>query len=85
MFQRLLLAAAVTAALALPALARADEPEACEQVLKRLDDAMKTTTLTDEQKVQVTGLRKQGLEKCKVEKDAEADADFQAALKILGK
>lgn len=84
MFQRLLLAAAVTAALALPSLARADEPEACEQVLKRLDDALKTATLTDEQKTQVTGLRKQGLEKCKVEKDAEADADFQAALKILG-
>lgn len=84
MFQRLLLAAALAAALALPGLAHADEPEACEQVLKRLDDALKTATLSDEQKAQVTGLRKQGLEKCKVEKDAEADADFQAALKILG-
>jgi hypothetical protein len=84
MFQRLLLAAALAAALVLPGLARADEPEACEQVLKRLDDALKTATLSDEQKTQVTGLRKQGLEKCKLEKDAEADADFQAALKILG-
>jgi ABC-type proline/glycine betaine transport system substrate-binding protein len=84
MLHKLLLATAVAAALALPNFARADEPEACEQVLKRLDDALKTATLTDDQKAQVTDLRKQGLEKCKLEKDAEADADFQAALKILG-
>jgi hypothetical protein len=85
MFKQLLLATALTAALALPGLARADDPEACEQVLKRLDDTLKTATISDDQKAQVTALRKQGLEKCKLEKDAEADADFQAALKILGK
>jgi hypothetical protein len=84
MFQKFLLATAISAALTLPGLARADEPEACEQVLKRLDNALKTATLSGDQKTQVTGLRKQGLEKCKIEKDAEADADFQAALKILG-
>jgi hypothetical protein len=84
MFQKFLLATAMTATLALPGLARADEPEACEQVLKRLDDALKTSTISADQKTQVTDLRKQGLEKCKLEKDAEADADFQAALKILG-
>ena len=85
MFQKFLLATAVAVALALPGLARADEPEACEQVLKRLDDALKTATLSSDQKTQVTDLRKQGLEKCKLEKDAEADADFQAALNIVGK
>jgi hypothetical protein len=54
-------------------------------MLKQLDDALKTATLSNDQKAQVTDLRKQGLEKCKLEKDSEADADFQAALKILGR
>jgi hypothetical protein len=84
MFQNFLLAVAMAALLALPYLASAEEPEACEQMLTQLDDALKTATLSNDQKAQVTDLRKQGLEKCKLEKDSEADADFQAALKILG-
>lgn len=84
MVRTFLLATVMAAALSLPSFADADEPEACEQVLKRLDDALKTAAPSGDQKAQVTDLRKKGLEKCKIEKDVEADADFYAALKILG-
>jgi hypothetical protein len=82
MFQRTLLAVNEAAALVLPGLARADEPEACEQVLQQFDGALKTATLSDEQTAPMTGLREQGLQKCNLEQGAEAGVDFQAALKI---
>jgi len=72
-------------ALAATGSAFADDPVPCEDLAKQVNDAMKAAKLSDSEKAQVKEHRKAGLDLCKVEKDAEADAEFTAALKLMGK
>lgn len=63
----------------------AEDPVPCEDLAKQVSDALKTAQLSDADKAKVKDHRKAGLDLCKVEKDADADAEFTAALKLMGK
>ena len=63
----------------------AEDPIPCEDLAKQVSDALKTAQLSDADKAKVKEHRKAGLDLCKVEKDADADAEFTAALKLMGK
>jgi hypothetical protein len=63
----------------------AEDPVPCEDLAKQVNDALKTATLSDADKAKVKKHRKAGLDLCKAEKDADADAEFTAALKLMGK
>lgn len=63
----------------------AEDPVPCEDLAKQVSDALKTAQLSDADKAKVKEHRKAGLDLCKVEKDADADAEFTAALKLMGK
>jgi hypothetical protein len=63
----------------------AEDAVPCEDLAKQVSDALKTAQLSDADKAKVKEHRKAGLDLCKVEKDADADAEFMAALKLMGK
>lgn len=74
----------LAAAAALPTLASAaSEPRACEDMLTELRAAVKQAK-PGADLAQVAVLERQGLDRCKADDDAEADAFFAAALKLLG-
>jgi hypothetical protein len=63
----------------------AEDPVPCEDLAKEVSDALKTAQLSDADKTKVKEHRKAGLDLCKAEKDADADVEFTAALKLMGK
>jgi hypothetical protein len=63
----------------------AQDPVPCENLAKQVQDALNAAKLSESDKTQVIKHRKTGLELCKLEKDSETDAEFTAALKLLGK
>lgn len=65
--------------------ASAAEPVPCEKMLKDVKAAMKTAKLSDADKAKATDLQSQGVERCKADDDAGADALFAQALKVMGK
>lgn len=83
---RLIIAAALStlAALSTAALA-ANKPVPCEKMLTDVKAAIKDTKVGDADKAKAMDLERQGLERCKADDDAGADAFFAEALKILGK
>jgi hypothetical protein len=66
-------------------LAAAASPVPCENMLNDLKAATKTATLNDADKAKVADFQGKGLERCKADDDAGADAFFSDAMKILGK
>ena len=80
----LLAASALAGALA-PLSASAASPVPCEQMLKEVTAAEKTSKLSDSDKKKVADLKSQGLERCKADDDAGADGFFAQALKLMGK
>lgn len=71
---------------ALPSAANAAEnPVPCEKMLGDLNAALKATKASDADKAKASDLKTQGLERCKADDDAGADALFAQALKALGK
>lgn len=70
---------------ALPAIAPAAQPVPCEKMLTDLRAAMGQATLKDVDKAKGKDLEGKGLERCKADDDAGADAFFEQALKMVGK
>lgn len=68
----------------LPAVAAAD-PLPCESMLKDLRAALTSAKPNASDKTKVDALEAKGLERCKADDDAGADALFAEALKLLGK
>lgn len=68
----------------LDALAAA-EPVPCENMLKDLRKAVKSAKLNDADKAKVADLQSKGVERCRADDDAGADALFAEAMKIMGK
>lgn len=62
----------------------ADTPVPCERMLGEVNAAMKTTKASDTDKAKAVDLKGKGLERCKADDDAGADAFFEQALKTLG-
>ncbi len=69
------LSVAATAAQAVP----------CEDALKELRTAVGAAKLSDADKAKVADLQTKGLERCKADDDAGADAFFADAMKLLPK
>ena len=65
-------------------LARA-ESAPCEDVLKTLDDAIKTAKLSDADMKAVTDLKAKAEERCTAEDDKRSDGFVADAMKIMGK
>jgi len=65
--------------------AAAAEPVPCETQLKKVDAALQSPKLGADVKAKATALRDKGLERCKADDDARADAFFAEALKTMGK
>ena len=63
-------------------LANAAAPVACEDMLKKLDDAMKTAKLNDADAKSVADLKAKAEERCKSEDDRRADEFIDQALKL---
>ena len=77
--KRLLIVAATVLALGSPALARQ-----CPTLVAKIDEALKTTTISEADKAKVMELRDSG-EKAHAEgKHEESETDLNAALAILG-
>lgn len=77
-------ASALAALLFSPLASAATDPVPCEEMVPQVNAALKTANLSEADKAKVLELKKSGLAKCKLEQDAEADADFTAALKLMG-
>jgi 2-methylisocitrate lyase-like PEP mutase family enzyme len=73
-----------SAAFTLPAFA-AGTPVPCETMLKDVRAAMDKAKLSDADLTKVKDLEQQGLDRCKADDDAGADAFFADAMKIMGK
>ena len=69
----------------LPSVAFAAGAVPCEQVLNDVKAALKTAKLKDADKAKFTDLENKGIERCKADDDARADAFFAQALGIIGK
>ncbi|PWK59443.1 hypothetical protein [Aminobacter sp. AP02] len=70
----------------LPSLALAETASVpCEQKLSAVNAAMKATKAADSEKATAVELKGKGLERCKADDDAGADAFFDQALQVLGK
>lgn len=65
--------------------ANAAAPAACEDMLKKLDDAMKTAKLSDADLKTVTDLKAKAEERCTSEDDRRSDDFVDQALKLLVK
>jgi 2-methylisocitrate lyase-like PEP mutase family enzyme len=63
----------------------AADPVPCEQTLSDLKAAASSATLSDADKAKVADLENQGIERCKADDDAGADALFAEATKVMGK
>jgi len=70
---------------ALPMVASAAEVVPCEDMLADLKAAIQTATLSEADMAKVNDLESQGLERCKADDDAGADALFTEALAVIGK
>ena len=66
-------------------LAVAASPVPCENMLNDLKAATKGAKLSDADNAKVADLQGKGLERCKADDDAGADAFFADAMKIVGK
>ena len=75
---------AVSAGLSAIATA-AEDPVPCEDMLADVKAALQSATLSDADKAKVENLESQGLERCKADDDAGADALFAQALAVMGK
>ena len=77
------------AALALAAgcvsTAFAADPVPCEQALSDLKAAVASSPPSESDKAIFDDLQSQGIERCKADDDAGADALFAEAMKLLGK
>ena len=65
--------------------ASAAAPVACEDMLKKLDDAMKTATLSDAEMKTVADLKAKAEERCTSEDDRRSDDFVDQALKLVVK
>ncbi|WP_432283534.1 hypothetical protein SLT36_16190 [Aminobacter sp. BA135] len=80
----------VTALALLPTLAsissfaQAADAVPCEKMLSDVNAAMQTTKADDAGRAKAADLKGKGLERCKADDDAGADAFFEKALKVLG-
>lgn len=63
----------------------AANPVPCEKMLNDVKAALGAAKLSDADKTKVTDLEGKGLERCKADDDAGADAFFAEALKTMGK
>ena len=70
---------------ALPMVASAAEVVPCEDMLADLKAAIQTATLSEADMAKVNDLESQGLERCKADDDAGADALFAEALAVIAK
>jgi 2-methylisocitrate lyase-like PEP mutase family enzyme len=61
------------------------EPVPCAKALDDVRNAIKGAALSEIDKAKVSDIQSQGLERCKADDDAGADALFAEALKIIGK
>jgi hypothetical protein len=61
------------------------QPVPCENALKELRTAVGGAKLNDTDKAKVADLQAKGLERCKADDDAGADAFFADAMKLLPK
>ncbi len=77
--KKFILAAAITAALAGPALA-----SQCPGLMMKIDDAMKTATVDDATKAQIKDLYAKGKAEHDAGDHASSEKDLMAALKLLG-
>jgi 2-methylisocitrate lyase-like PEP mutase family enzyme len=80
-----LLAALLLAAGNFASTAFAADPAPCEQSLNDLKAAVASSHPSDADKAKVADLQSQGIERCKADDDAGADALFAEAMKLLGK
>ena len=76
---------AILAMVAIPTVASAANPVPCEKALGDLKTAISGATLSDADKATVTDLEGKGLERCKADDDAGADAFFSEAMKLVAK
>ena len=65
-------------------LVRAESPP-CEDMLKTLDEAIKTAKLGDADMKSVTDLKTKAEERCTAEDDKRSDGFVTDAMKIMGK
>ena len=63
--------------------ASAAAPVPCEDMLKKLDEAMKTAKLNDADMKSVTDLKTKAEERCKAEDDRRSDDFIDQALKLV--
>ena len=77
--KKLILAAAMTMALAGPALANQ-----CPSLMAKIDDAMKTASLDDATKAKVMDLYAKGKTEHETGDHANSEKDLGEALKLLG-
>ena len=63
--------------------ASAAAPVPCEDMLKKLEDAMKTAKLNDADIKSVTDLKAKAEERCKAEDDRRSDDFVDQALKLV--
>ena len=76
---------AILAMVAISTVASAANPMPCEKALNDLKAAINAATLTDADKARVADLEGKGLERCKADDDAGADAFFSDAMKLVAK
>ncbi len=79
------LVAALVLVSGLASRAFAADPVPCEQALNDLKAAVASSTSSDADKAKAADLESQGIERCKADDDAGADALFADAMKLLGK
>jgi len=84
-----LILAAVVAAFAASGIVAATAiaattPPPCEDAMKAEKVAVKTAKLSSADMARVMDLEKQGVERCKADDDAGANAFFSDAMKIMG-
>ena len=75
----------LTLTIIVPTVAFAAGAVPCEQALNDVKAALKSAKLTDAVKAKFTDLENKGIERCKADDDARADAFFAEALAIIGK
>ena len=82
-FRQIATFCAASLLVAVPALAAAPVP--CENMLKDVKAASKDPKLAAVDKAKFDDLQSKGMERCKADDDAGADALFTQALKLVGK
>jgi hypothetical protein len=60
-------------------------PVPCEDMLREVKSALSAAKLTDTDKTKVADLENKGVERCKADDDARADAFFTQALALMGR